>query len=151
WRDADTRTPLFNGDWVKTGDRSSAELIFSSNGSLYTIGPNALLEIYATLNPGTTKKSNAVQMRVGSVEVATTKDTSTVRTPGTQVVVESESTLQVGVDKSQSTSVVATRGKASVLSEKGGEPVRINSGEKISSTPAGAISPVRKVSNAPAL
>src|ERR1044071_10125835 len=38
WRDADLRTPLFNGDWVKTGDRSSAELIFSSNGSLYTIG-----------------------------------------------------------------------------------------------------------------
>jgi len=151
WRDADTRTPLFNGDWVKTGDRSSAELIFSSNGSLYTIGPNALLEIYATLNPGTTKKSNAVQMRVGSVEVATTKDTSTVRTPGTQVVIESESTTQVGVDKTQATSVVATRGGASVAPEKGGTAVRLGSGEKVRSTPVGTISPVQKVALAPAL
>jgi len=151
WRDADTRTPLFNGDWVKTGDRSSAELIFSSNGSLYTIGSNALLEIYATLNPGTTKKSNAVQMRVGSVEVATTNDTSTVRTPGTQVVVESESTTQVGVDKAQTTSVVATRGAASVAPEKGGAGVRLSSGEKVSSTPIGTISPVKKFAFAPAL
>lgn len=151
WKDADTRTPLFNGDWVKTGDKGSAELMFYSTRSVYTIGPNALLEIYATLSPGTTKKTNAVQMRVGSVEVATTKDTSTVRTPGTQVVVESESTLQVGVDKAQSTSIVATRGRAQIVSEKGGEPVRLASGEKISSTPAGAISPVKKVSNPPAL
>src|SRR6185436_9847507 len=37
WKDADARTALVNGDWVKTGDRASAELIFSS-GSLYTIG-----------------------------------------------------------------------------------------------------------------
>jgi hypothetical protein len=151
WRDADTRTPLFNGDWVKTGDHSSAELIFSSNGSLYTIGPNALLEIYAALNPGTTKKSNAVQMKVGSVEVATTNDTSTVRTPGTQVVVESESTTQVGVDNAQGTSVVATRGAASVSPEKGGPGVRVATGEKVTATPVGTVSPVKKFAFAPAL
>ncbi|HJQ37709.1 MAG TPA: hypothetical protein VKB93_11275 [Thermoanaerobaculia bacterium] len=151
WRDADTRTPLFNGDWVKTGDHSSAELIFSSNGSLYTIGPNALLEIYAALSPGSTKKSNAVQMKVGSVEVATTKDTSTVRTPGTQVIVESESTTQVGVDGAQGTSVVATRGTASVAPEKGGPGVRLTSGEKVTATPVGTVSPVKKVAYAPAL
>jgi hypothetical protein len=151
WRDADTRTPLFNGDWVKTGDRSSAELMFSSNGSLYTIGPNALLEIYAALSPGSTKKSNAVQMKVGSVEVATTKDTSTVRTPGTQVVVESESTTQVGVDNTQGTSVVATRGAASVAPEKGGPGVRLTTGEKVTATPVGAVSPVKKLAFAPAL
>jgi len=151
WRDADTRTPLFNGDWVKTGDRSSAELIFSSNGSLYTIGSNALLEIYATLNPGSTKKSNSVQMRVGSVEVATTNDMSTVRTPGTQVVVESESTTQVGVDSANGTSVVAMRGAASVAPDKGGPGVRLTSGEKVTATPVGSVSPVKKVAFAPAL
>ena len=151
WRDADTRTPLFNGDWVKTGDRSSAELIFSSNGSLYTIGSNALLEIYATLNPGTTRKSNSVTVRVGPVEVATTNDVSTVRTPGTQVIVESESTTQVGVDRAQGTSVVAMRGSASVAPEKGGAGVRLSSGEKVTATPVGTVSPVKKVALAPAL
>jgi len=151
WRDADTRTALFNGDWVRTGDHSSAELVFSSNGSLYTIGPNALLEIYATLNPGSQKKSPSVTVRVGPVEVATAKDASTVRTPGTQVVVESDSTTQVGVDKSQATSVVAMRGNASIAPEKGGAPVRLSSGERVSSTPVGAISSIEKVAMAPAL
>src|SRR6266850_583186 len=40
WTAAETRTPLFNGDWVKTGGGASAELFFSNN-SVYTVGPNA--------------------------------------------------------------------------------------------------------------
>jgi hypothetical protein len=151
WRDADTRTPLFNGDWVKTGDRASAELIFSSNGSLYTIGSNALLEIYAAVNPATSKKSNSVTVRVGPVEVATTNDTSTVRTPGTQVIVDSESTTQVGVDRTQATSVVATRGTASVAPEKGGSAVRLTAGDRVKATPVGSLSDITKFAYAPAL
>jgi hypothetical protein len=149
WKDADTRTPLMNGDWVKTGDRASAELIFSS-GTLYTVGPNALLEIYSTVNPATSRKTNTVQMRVGSVEVATSADTSTVRTPGTQVVVDSQSTAQVGVDK-EATSVVSVRGAASVTPEKGGASIRLASGDKVSASPEGAVSPVKKLTMPPAL
>jgi hypothetical protein len=149
WKDADTRTALVNGDWVKTGDRASAELIFSS-GTLYTIGANALLEIYSIVNPSTSKKTNAVQMRVGSVEVATTTDPSTVRTPGTQVVVESQSAVQVGVDQEKST-IMSTRGAASVAPEKGGAAVRVVTGEKVSATPAGEMSPVKKLTMPPAL
>ena len=149
WKDADARTALVNGDWVKTGDRASAELIFSS-GTLYTIGANALLEIYSTVSPGSTRKTNAVQMRVGSVEVSTFSDTSTVRTPGTQVVVESESTTQVGV-QDENTQVVNTRGAASVAPENGGPAIRLTSGEKVSATREGAISQVKKLAMPPAL
>src|SRR5205085_5090554 len=78
WKPAEARTPLYNGDWVKTGDRASAELIFS-NGSLYTVGPGALLEIYAQFNPATSKKSNLVQMQLGSIELAPRDDESTFR------------------------------------------------------------------------
>jgi hypothetical protein len=150
WKTADPRTPLFNGDWVKTGERASAELIFS-NGSVYTVGPNALLEIYAAFNPATSRKTNAVQMQIGSVEVATTDDASTVRTPGTQVVVESDSTTQVGVHQDKTTSVIAARGNASVSSKSGGEAVKIASGEKISATSAGQLSNIKKLAMAPAL
>lgn len=150
WKNAEPRTPLVNGDWVKTGNRASAELIFS-NGSLYTVGPNALLEIYSAINPATSQKTNAVQMRVGSVEVATANESSAVRTPGTHVVVESESTTQVGVDKEQQSSIVATRGAASVSPEAGGPAVRVTTGEKVSSNPQGAISTVRKLVMPPAL
>ncbi|MCU1347559.1 MAG: Fibronectin, type [Acidobacteria bacterium] len=150
WKHADVRMPLFNGDWVKTGENASAELIFS-NGSLYTIGPNALLEIYAAVNPSTSKKTNAVQMQVGSVEVATTDDASTVKTPGSQVVIDSESTTQVGVTSDKATAVITMKGTASVTSTTGGEAVRLNSGEKISATQAGALSAVRKLNLPPAL
>lgn len=150
WKDADSRTSLVNGDWVKTGNNASAELIFSS-GTLYTVSANALLEIYSQVNPRTSRKAGAVQMRVGSVEIATTSDESTVRTPGTQVVVESQSTAQVGVDPSKQTSIVSTRGGASVAPEKGGAAIRVASGEKISATEAGEISPVKKLTMPPAL
>lgn len=150
WKRADVRTPLFNGDWVKTGDSASAELIFS-NGSLYTVGPNALLEIYAQVNPATSKRTNAVNVEVGPVEVATTDDQSSVRTPGSNVTVDSESTTQVRVDNSKGTAVVATKGSASVTSPTGGPAVKIASGEKVTSTPAGALSPVKKLVLPPAL
>ena len=150
WKNADPRTPLVNGDWVKTGDRASAELIFS-NGSLYTVGPNALLEIYAAVNPATSRKTNAVQMRVGSVEVATANESSAIRTPGTHVVVESESTTQVGVDKAQQSEIMATRGAATVAPEAGGPAVRVAAGQRVSSNAQGAVSPVKQLVMPPAL
>ncbi|HUQ98009.1 MAG TPA: hypothetical protein VM166_01060, partial [Gemmatimonadaceae bacterium] len=150
FKTAEARTPLFNGDWVKTGDRASAELIFS-NGSLYTVGGNALLEIYAQVNPGSTKKTNEVKMQVGSVEVATTDDASTVRTAGTRVVIDSESTTQIGVDKNNGTAVVSTKGTASVASAAGGEAVTLKGGEKVTATGAGQVSAVKTLVLPPAI
>jgi len=151
WKPADLRTALMNGDWVKTSDGGSAELIFT-NGSVYTMGPAALLEIYAQINPTTSKKTNGVELKVGPVEVATTDDASTIRTPGSQVIVDSASTTQVGVDKqNNATSVVAMKGTAAVTSTAGGEPVKIAGGEKVTATQAGSLSPVKKLIAPPGL
>lgn len=151
WKKADARTPLFNGDWVKTGEAASAELIFS-NGSLYTIGPSALLEIYAAMNPSTNKKQNSVQMQVGTVEIATTDDVSTVKTPGSQIIVDSESTTQVGVDKTQrNTDVVTIKGSASVTASTGGPAIKLAGGNRISASKEGGLSSIRKVAMPPAL
>jgi hypothetical protein len=144
WAPAETRTPLFNGDWVKTGSGASAELIFS-NGSLYTVGANALLEVYSQFNPSTSRKNNSVQMTIGSVEVATTDDVSSVRTPGTQVMIDSESTTHVGVDAAKATAVVAEKGSASIAASAGGPAVKLAVGEKITATPEGTLSPVKKL------
>jgi FecR protein. len=150
WTPAETRTPLFNGDWVKTGGGATAELIFS-NGSLYTIGPSALLEVYSQFNPSTSRKNNSVQMTVGSVEVATTDDASSVRTPGSQVTIDSESTTQVGVDPQKATAVLAEKGSTSVVPSSGGDSVKLAVGDKLTATPEGALSPVRKLPMPPAL
>src|SRR3954470_22524116 len=150
WAPAETRTALFNGDWVKTGSGASAELIFS-NGSLYTVGPNALLQVYSQFNPSTSPKNNSVQMQIGSVEVATADNASSVRTPGSQITIDSESTTQVGVDAQKTTAVMAERGSASVVPSTGGPAVKIAVGEKLTATPEGALSPVKKLLMPPAL
>jgi hypothetical protein len=151
WKDAESRTPLFNGDWVKTGSRASAELMFS-NGTLYTVGPGALLEIYSAVTPGTAEKTNAVTMRVGSVEVETTDEASTVRTPGTQVVVDSKSMTQVDVDEaSKKTDVTSARGAASVTPATGGAPVRLAAGERVTASEQGALTAIKKLSPSPGL
>jgi hypothetical protein len=145
WRRADPGTALYNGDWVKTGDRASAELIFS-NGSLYTVGANALLEIFAAVNPTTSRKENAVKMQIGSVSINTTDDVSRVNTPSTEVTVASESTAEVGVDETaQATRVVTLRGSSSVRSPSSSTPVRLTSGEKVQATKEGVFSGVSKV------
>jgi len=158
FRKADMRTSLLNGDWVKTGDSASAELIFQQNGSIFTIGPNALLEIYSALNPATSKQTNAVQMQVGSVEVGTSNEASTVRTPSSQVVIDSESTTQVSVDhSSKATSVVAEKGSAAVTPMAGDkpvagvEPVKLNVGEKVSTMEGGSVTAVKKLIVSPVL
>jgi len=151
WKKADARGPLFNGDWVKTGGGASAELIFS-NGSLYTVGPNALLEIYAVLNPATSKKHNSVQMQIGSVEINTTDDSSTVRTPGTQVVVNSLSTAQVGVEPtSKATQVVNLRGTSAVGGVDGKPTATLAAGQQVIASREGQLGQVEKVTMPPAL
>jgi len=150
WKTADLRTPLMNGDWVKTADGASAELIFTNN-SVYTMGPSALLEIYAQIAPGDSKKTHGVELKVGPVEVATTDEQSTIRTPGSQVIVDSASTTQVGVDKQSATNVLAMKGTAAVTSTAGGEAIKLAGGEKVTATPQGTISAVKKTLSPPAL
>jgi hypothetical protein len=151
WKPAEGRMPLFNGDWVKTGNNSTAELMFA-NGSLYTVGQNGLLEIYSLVNPLTSKKQNTVKMQIGSIEVNTDDENSTVRTPGSQVVVESKSTAQVGVDEqAKSTQVVNLRGTMSVSPAKGGPAVQLTSGQKVVASADGALSAVSKVILPPAI
>ena len=82
-------------------------------------------------------------MQIGSVEVATTDDVSTVRTPGSQVVVDSDSTTQVGVDRQKQTAVVATKGSASVTAPNGGAAVKLGTGQKVNATAQGSLSQVR--------
>jgi hypothetical protein len=150
WRRARVRDLLFNGDWVKTTSGSSAELIFA-DGSLYTIGPDALLEIYAAVNPQTSRRQNTVQMQVGLVEINTADDSSTVRTPGTQVTISSDSTTQVGVGASRETAVTSLRGSASVASIGGGSAVSLASGQAVEAGAEGGLSEVRNVISPPIL
>jgi hypothetical protein len=81
WNRADERISLFGGDWIRTDDQSSAELLLD-DGSVFTIGPNALMEVRATRTAA--KESARPALVVGSVEIADSSPVET-RTPGTVV------------------------------------------------------------------
>ncbi|MGH9457862.1 MAG: FecR domain-containing protein [Thermoanaerobaculia bacterium] len=150
WRKATARDTLFNGDWIKTGTQSSAELIFT-NGSIYTVGQNALLEIYATVDPATREKRDRVQMQVGSVQVNTGKSQSRVQTPGTEVVVSSASTAQLAVGPQKRTEITTVRGSSEVTPAGGGAAVTVAAGQEVEASPTGDLSPVRDVVDPPVL
>jgi hypothetical protein len=103
-------------------------------------------------DPAKNKKDNTVQMRVGRLEVNTSDDVSTVRTPGTQVVIQSESTAQVDVDDDDNrTEVVSLKGGLAVSSTQGGPAVRLASGEQVSASKEGALSDKSTYVSPPAL
>ncbi|HUP63890.1 MAG TPA: hypothetical protein VM557_01245 [Thermoanaerobaculia bacterium] len=150
WRRATTRDALFNGDWVKTGNNATAQLIFA-NRSLYTVSSNALLEIYASVNPQTSKPQNYVQMQVGTVEINTLDDESTVRTPGSQVVVSSESTAHVGVGRNRQTEILSLKGSSAVTPASGGQALTLAAGQQVDASGEGTFSPVRPILDPPQL
>src|SRR5436190_255303 len=130
------------------------------NGARYGEAQTAAVEsatISNTARTGGGAVDNDAQFLAVEGDVKVQKGSSSewrdadMRTPGTQVIVESDSTTQVGVNEQQATSVMATRGSASVAPEAGGAGVRLSSGEKVTATPVGAVSAVKKVTPSPAL
>ena len=151
FRRATTRTKLKKGDWVRTGGNSSAELFFA-DGSLYTVGPNALLEIYPTGAGAATSRPESVKMQIGSIEINTADDTSTVTTPGTRVVVNSASTTLVDVDEeTKSTEIAAVRGSAAIQPTDGGESLSLRQGQRVSATETGSLGAVEDYVQPPSL
>lgn len=150
FRRATVRTKLKKGDWVRTGSSSSAELFFA-DGSLYTIGSSALLEIYPT-GSSASSRPESVKMQIGSIEVNTADDHSLVTTPGTRIVVNSDSTTLVGVDEETlSTAVAALRGSAAVQPSRGGERLAIAEGQRVTASRTGSIGQVETYLQPPGL
>lgn len=151
FRRATTRTKLKKGDWVRTGGNSSAELFFA-DGSLYTVGPNALLEIYPTGASASSARPESVKMQIGSIAINTADDTSTVTTPGTRIVVNSASTTLVDVDENtKATEVAAVRGSAAIQPASGGESLALKQGQRVRATDTGSLGSIEHYVQAPSL
>lgn len=151
FRRATVRTKLKKGDWVRTGGNSSAELFFA-DGSLYTIGPKALLEIYPAGSATSSSRPESVKMQIGSIAINTADDTSMVTTPGTRIVVNSASTTLVDVNEStKETEVAAVRGSAAIQPSRGGESLSLRQGQRVRTTETGTIGSVENYVQAPGL
>jgi len=149
WDNAQPRTPVFNGDFIRCGRDGSAEILFT-DGSLYRISQNSLLEIQHKAE--SENSSGTVKMRIGRIHVMTSGSTSTVTTDTTETEIASDSRVEVDVDEGVdgATRVAAYDGGARVRGADGAEVV-LASRQLVESSSAGGLSSTRAIPNPPLL
>ena len=149
WDNAQPRTPVFNGDFIRSGRDGSAEILFT-DGSLYRISPNSLLEIQHKTE--SEDSSGTVKMRIGRIHVMTSGSTSTVTTNTTETEIASDSRVEVDVDEGVdgATRIAAYDGGARVRGADGAEVV-LASRQQVESSSANGLSSTRAIPNPPLL
>jgi FecR protein len=119
WTEARSRVSLRPGDFVRTSDRGSAEIMFL-DGTLYTVRPNTQFIVSPAGSSAGGAEEQSIEMEYGWVDLSTAQKSSNVRTPGAVARVEQDSEAFVAVDKeSNQGRFGALRGSVE-LSSKGG-------------------------------
>jgi len=149
WDRAREKQPLYNGDFVKTGADSSAEIIFS-DGTVYRIGPDALMEVHREARRGAQPASGEVKVKVGQVNVFTANNPSTVLTDAARAEVDRESRVGVEVAEDSSAIVAAYAGRAAVTGAEG-KRVELSARQAVSASSGGALGSRRAVPDPPLL
>ena len=145
WITAHERMPLFDGDFIRTGKDGSAEILFS-DGTLYRISPETLLEIHRQRR----KSSPAtVKMVVGRINVFTSSEKSTVTTDTVRTNIDRESRVALDVtQQDRTTRVAAFAGNARVWGAKGAT-VMLHSQQRVVALADGELSPPAPIPQAP--
>lgn len=119
WQEARNRTTLQPGDYVRTSDGGSAEIMFA-DGTLYTVRPNTQF-IVAPASAGAGRAEQSIEMEYGWVNLSTSpKSASNVKTPGAVARVRQDSEGFVAVDKGTSQGRFGAYRGGMELSSKGG-------------------------------
>jgi len=147
WESAHERQPLFNGDFVRTGSNGLAEILFT-NGTLYRLDPNSLLEVS---RPRRAASSASVSMVVGELDVSTTDQPAHVSTEAARAVIGRDSRVRVGVRGEDKTAVIAAfEGGASVRTGAG-PGVRLGPREVVKASPKKGLSAKQRIPDPPRL
>jgi len=149
WDNAQQRMPVFNGDFIRTGRDGSAEILFT-DGSLYRIAPNSLLEIQHKTESDNT--GGTVKMQVGRIHVMTSGSTSKVTTDTTETEIASDSRVAVNVDEGDggATRVATFDGGARVLAA-GGEEILLAGRQQVETSSEGILSSMHEIPDPPLL
>lgn len=101
WQEARSRVNLRPGDYVRTSENGSAEIMFP-DGNLYTIRPNTQFIVSSSGSAGG-RQEQAIEMTYGWVDLNTAQGTSNVKTPGAvaRVLQDSEAFVTVDRDSNQ--------------------------------------------------
>lgn len=117
WRAARSRQSLDSGDYVKTSDGGSAEIMFE-DGTLYTVRPNTLFLVSRSSASATGQQT--ISLEYGWVNLNTARRPNRVETPASEARVQDDSQAVVAYDEvGRQARVTAFRGSVEVRS--GGE------------------------------
>ncbi len=134
WETLRPGTVLREGDFIKTGASGTAE-VMATDGTLYRVKPETLLEVRRAVALGGGKASSAKAV-VGAVDVDTGEGTrSIVTTDATRTDIGRRSSVAVETD-STSTGVSTFKGQAT-LSTTGGQTVTLGERERAVAAKAG--------------
>lgn len=120
WEEARSRVALHPGDYVRTAEKGSAEIMFL-DGTVYTVRPNTQFIVSAGRAGGSSGEGEqSIQMEYGWVDLNTAQSSSNVQTPGAVARVEQESEAFVTVDKGSNQGRFGAFSGGIELSSKGG-------------------------------
>jgi hypothetical protein len=147
WEKAREKQPLYNGDFVKTGPDSTAEVIFSDS-TVYRVGPDSLLEVHREARTGREPSAGEVKVKVGQVNVYTAANPSSVVTDAVRADVERDSRVGVEVAEDSATLVAAYAGRAHVTGATG-QRADLATRQAVNAAPGGTLGEQRAVPDPP--
>jgi cbb3-type cytochrome oxidase subunit 3 len=134
WQEAHSRVHLQPGDYVRTAERGSAEIMFV-DGTLYTVRPNTQFIVSTGSAASGGSSEQAIEMEYGWVNLSTSEKSGTnVKTPGAMARVQQDSDAFVAVDKGTSQGRFGALRGAMELSSKGGLTREIKSSQQVVQT-----------------
>ena len=119
WQEARSRVSLRSGDYVRTSDNGSAEIMFL-DGTLYTVRAGTQFVVSPPTSASGGPAEQAIEMEYGWVDLETAQRSSNVKTPGAVARVQQDSEAFVTVDKGSSQGRFGAYRGGMELASKGG-------------------------------
>lgn len=119
WKRARVRDVLQSGDWIKTSDDSTAQIVFT-DGAFYTLRENTMVHLGGSSSGGEVGEKAQTAIQWGWVELNTSQNGRTVSTPSSEARVEGDSEALVAYDDKRKQGRFATyEGSMEVVSAGG--------------------------------
>jgi hypothetical protein len=132
WREARSRLTLQSGDYVRTSENGSAEIMFL-DGTLYTVRPNTQF-IVSSARTAAGREEQAIEMEYGWVDLNTAQGTSNVKTPNAVARVQQDSEAFVAVDRQSSQGRFGALTGGIELTSKGGLKREVQANQQVVQT-----------------
>ena len=130
FRRARPRDVLYEGDYVRSTDQGSAEILFDGDGTLFTVRPGTMLKVQARLR--LRGRGEPVRMEYGWVDLETSRLPSGVETAHASLRLETDSEASVAYEPSSATGRFAVgKGMAQVAAAQSGEVRQLEQLEQV--------------------